>query len=138
MPSGIRATAATCGSGVTAAGSGALAWGGAGGGRVEATGGSMATVGPEGAASGRASGGGARSMAAHPAKHRTHRLVVNSATGIDARLRRALAGTSASTGGTAEDMGAHRFMFMVGGKEYNTKRHRREVDPIFDRLFWCP
>jgi hypothetical protein len=138
MPSGIRAAAATCGSGVTAAGSSALACGGAGDGRVEATGGSIATVGPEGAASGRASGCSARSMAAHPAKHRTHRLVVNSATGIDALLRRALASASARTGGAGEDMGAHRFVFMVGGKEYNTKRHRREVDPIFDRLFWCP
>jgi hypothetical protein len=138
MPCAIGAVPATCGSGVTAASSVALAWSGAGDGKAGATGGSMATVGPEGAASGRASLGGARSMAAHPAKHRTHRLVVNSATGIDARLRRALAGASASIGGTGEDMGAHRFVFMVGGREYNTKRHRREVDPIFDRLFWCP
>jgi hypothetical protein len=138
MPCAIGAVPATCGSGVTAASSVALAWGGAGGGKAEGTGGSTATVGPEGAASGRASGCGARSMAAHPAKHRTHRLVVNSATGIDALLRRSLASASASTGGAGEDIGAHRFVFMVGGREYNTKRRRREVDPIFDRLFWCP
>jgi hypothetical protein len=138
MPCAIGAASATRGSGVTAASSVALAWGGAGDGKAGATGGSIATVGPEGAASGRASGGGARSMAAHPAKHRTHRVVVNSATDIDVLVRRSLASASASAGGAGEDIGAHRFVFMAGGKEYNTKRHKREVDLISNCLFRCP
>jgi len=138
MPSAIGAAAATFGSGVTAASSVALAWGGAGGGKAAGIGGSIATVGPGGAATGRASGCGARSMAAHPATDRTLRLAANSATGIAGPMPRAQAAAPANAGGAGEDIGAHRFVFMAGGREYNTKRHKRAVDMILYRLFRCP
>jgi hypothetical protein len=138
----IGVAGATCGSGVTTTCSVALAGSVSGGGEVGAAGGSIEAVGPDGAASGRASGWGARSMAAHPANDRTHRLAANRATSIAAALPvslpRARAGASAGTGGSGEDICEPRVVFMAVGMEYNTKRHKREVDRIFDRLFWCP
>jgi len=137
-PEAIETAGATGGSGVTPACSATPDGSGSGSGEGEATAGSIETVGPEGAATGRASGGGVRSMAAHPATDRTHRLAANSATGIDGPMPQAPAAVPASAGGAGEDSGAHRFVFMAGGKEYNTKRHKREVDLILNCLFRCP
>jgi hypothetical protein len=138
MPPGIGTAAATCGSGVAVASSVVLAWGGARGGDAEAAGGSMETVGSEGAATGRGPGCGAGSIVAHPASARTHRFAAKSATGAHAPLRRGRTSTSVSAGGAGEHNGAHRFVFMAGGREYNTKRHTREIDMISDRVFRCP
>jgi hypothetical protein len=77
-------------------------------------------------------------MPAHPATDKTHRLAAKSATGIGDPLPRGRAAVPASEGGAGADIAAHRFVFMGVGREYNTKRHKREVERISDRLFRCP
>ena len=117
------------GSGATAACSVTIAEGGPAADGAGATGGSTETVAPAGAASGRTSGCDARSMAAQPASTARPRSREPHAGHRCSDPARSTRSRPPGEVALARTLRARRFVFMAGGREYNTKRRRREFEP---------